>query len=213
MRQGPAWPALAFDWDGHKETRPQGFKDYPDCGPDFKPLDYDRNLVRYFEDSTALTRTLAGLGAGELDDGITPADDRRDAALRGRPDRLRPGRPQRPARRGRGLELGGRPAVRAVALRGAARRRRRAVRPVLHAPLRDEGRPLCRRGERWLIPAKRVDAQRALRECRRYKARSAVPRTGREAQLVRAKMAARRTGEVWLGYRLRDGGWNPLDPR
>jgi hypothetical protein len=206
--QGPAWPALVFDWDGHKETRPQKFRDYPDCGPDFKPIDYTRNLVRYFEDSTALTRTI-----GNPDDGLTgpttAAMQRCGVDLIGF-DQVRhndprigsaiwswaPGQPSGPWHCAVQRVDGAAPAGRFYARRCKTKRR-----------------PLCRRGERWLIPAKRVDAQRALRECRRYKARSAAPRTGYEAQLVKAKMAARRTGEVWLGYRLRGGGWKPLDPR
>lgn len=211
--QGPAWPALVFDWNGHEETRPIGFRDYPNCGPDFKRADYSTKLVRYFEDSTALTRTLAALGAGKADDGITPATtaamqrcgvdligldqvSHGDARIAAAIWSWAPGQPSGPWHCAVQRVDGAAPNGRWYARRCASERR-----------------PLCRRGDRWLIPARKVNAHRALRSCRKLKARSAAPRTGYEAQLVREKMARRGTSEVWLGYRLRNGGWNPLDPR
>jgi len=50
--QGNAWRSLAFSWRNHVEQTPHGFRDFPDCGPDFTRSDYDTKLVRYYEDST-----------------------------------------------------------------------------------------------------------------------------------------------------------------
>src|SRR3954449_654431 len=71
--EGSAWPGIAFDWSDHVESgSPAGFRDYPDCGPDYKRPTYDANLVRYFEDSTWLSEGVAFAGGEEDDPGITP---------------------------------------------------------------------------------------------------------------------------------------------
>src|SRR3954452_23499508 len=71
--EGAAWPGIAFDWSDHVESGgPAGFRDYPDCGPDYKRPTYDANLVRYFEDSTWLSEGVAFAGGEDDDPGITP---------------------------------------------------------------------------------------------------------------------------------------------
>jgi hypothetical protein len=68
--EGAAWPGIAFDWSDHVESGPAGFRDFPDCGPDYTRAVYDAKLVRYFEDSTWLSATV---DAGSDDPGLTPA--------------------------------------------------------------------------------------------------------------------------------------------
>src|SRR3954470_16226838 len=72
--EGAAWQGIAFDWSQHVESgSPGGFRDFPDCGPDYTRSVYDTNLVRYFEDSTWLSEGVS-FASGEGDDpGITPA--------------------------------------------------------------------------------------------------------------------------------------------
>jgi hypothetical protein len=70
---GSAWQSQVFDWSDHVENRPVGYRDFPDCGPDYSRATYDTNLVRYYEDSTALTEGASYFGQATTDDGITPA--------------------------------------------------------------------------------------------------------------------------------------------
>ena len=65
--KGDAWQSLAFSWEDHRESRPFDFEDFPGCGPDYTIADSRKHLIRYFEDSTKVTR-----GTGEPDDGLIP---------------------------------------------------------------------------------------------------------------------------------------------
>ena len=68
------WSTMAFDWSGdvHGESRPRGYEDFPKCGSDFDRAKYQRQIVRYFEDSTFVTSSTSSAGAAGSDDGITP---------------------------------------------------------------------------------------------------------------------------------------------
>ena len=70
---GAGWQSQVFDWSDHVENRPDGYRDFPDCGPDYSRATYDTKLVRYYEDSTWLTEGASYVGQASVDDGITPA--------------------------------------------------------------------------------------------------------------------------------------------
>ncbi len=205
--KGSAWQSYAYSWQEHRESRPFGFEDYPSCGPDYDVREYDFRLIRYYEDSTRLTK-----GSGSADDGITPptaaAMARCGVDLIGL-DQVEPfdGRleslvwswaPQQPGD-GRcaliktGAKL---PYGRWFAKTCGVKRR-----------------PACRRGERWIVPRGAVEPREAKRACRRHRAIFAVPRTGYENELLRSSMNARGVRSALLGYRLRQGVWTALDSR
>jgi len=69
---GAGWQSQVFDWSDHVENRPVGYRDFPDCGPDYTRAVYDSTLVRYYEDSTWLTEGASYVGQASVDDGITP---------------------------------------------------------------------------------------------------------------------------------------------
>lgn len=207
---GSEWPGVTFDWSSrHAEERPRDYADFPDCGPDFTRSDYESTLIRYFEDSTQLTGT-----AGNPDDRITPptaaAMARCGVDLLGL-DQLEPddGRlsslvwswgPTQP-KSGKG----------ACAVQRISDRRtfgRWYVRDC------DDSHPVaCRRGDRWLVPAKEVAQDEATALCDRREAEHAVPRTGFEAQLLRLAMEEDGVEKTWLGYRRAGGEWAALDER
>ena len=66
---GAAWRSWSFGWSDHKETRPHGFS----CHADFTQDDYDRTIVRYFEDDTWLTSAASNTPAASRDHGIDAA--------------------------------------------------------------------------------------------------------------------------------------------
>jgi hypothetical protein len=74
--EGADWRSQAFSWRNHVEETPHGFRDYPDCGPNFKRADYDGKLVRYFEDSTWLSAGVTAFSGGDQGEGLTPANVR-----------------------------------------------------------------------------------------------------------------------------------------
>ncbi len=210
---GSAWPGVAFDWSAHKETRPQGYSDFPACGNDFDRATYDSTLIRYFEDSTGLTAGTSLVGASERDDGITPTTAAQMARCGvdllgmdqllpadGRLENLvwswAPGEPS-----------SGSCAVQRVdsrfpygrwESRGCGERHPAACRTA---------------GGSWLIGASVVPQTAARNGCRALGAQLAVPRTGYEAQQLRVAMQAAGAGVVWLGYRRDGGGWVAQDSR
>ena len=191
---GSEWPKVAFDWSSsHSEARPRGYRDFPDCGPDYTRADYDGKLIRYFEDSTQLTSGASVAGAADPDDGISAAtasamtrcgvdlfgldqvavDDPRFAALvwswaPGEP-RRRPGCVAQSAGRWYSLRC--------------SRRLRVA----------------CRLADgRWRVPSRLGTHASSPRVCRRARATWDVPRTGYDAQQLRLAMERVRASRAWV---------------
>lgn len=204
---GAAWPAVAFDWSSpvHVESRPRGFQDFPDCGPDFGRDTYESRIVRYYEDSTALTAGASTVGAQTVDDGITPATAARMARcgvdLTGL-DQLLPDDGRLDAlvwswERDEPAADGGDCAVQAPGGRW-------------HARDCGERHPVaCRAADgAWTVAGPPVPAAAAPARCRA--AGHAVPRTGFENELLELAAGG---GEVWLGQRREGDGWAALDPR
>nr|MBA2523986.1 hypothetical protein [Solirubrobacterales bacterium] len=207
--KGSAWHSIAFSWeDHHRESRPQGFEDFPACGPDYKLREYKATLIRYYED---VTRT--GTGTGGADDGLTP--ETTAAMVRCGVDmlsfdRLEPfdGRlegtiwswaPEEPStgrcaliRTGENLPFG----------------------RWVSAPCGSlAARPACRVGRKWLVGHRRLDPHKAELYCERHHAQLSVPRSGYENQLLRLAMEKAKTRSALLGYRLKRGEWTPSDAR
>ena len=205
---GSGWPSVAFKWDEHKEERPFGYRDFPDCGPDFTPPIYQSSLIRYFEDTTRLTGTV-----GRPDDGITPqtaaAMARCGVDLIGL-DQLRPSD-------GRLEALvwswaAGQPGRGRCAFQGRGRAALRARWHTLACSKRR--RPACRTdGGAWRLGRLFVRATAGRRACRKVGAAYAVPRTGFEAQLLRQVMESAGVRQAWLGYRRFGSSWVALDQR
>jgi hypothetical protein len=191
---GAMWPTVAFDWSKtHEEERPVGYRDFPDCGPDFTRADYDGKLIRYFEDSTQVTANASLVGQATPDDGITPQtaaamtrcgvdlfgldqvvpDDPRFAALVWS---WAPGEPRR--RPGCVAQFAG---------RWYSLRCSRRLRVACRLP---DGR--------WRIPSKLGTHAQAPEVCRRRRAVWDVPRTGFDAQQLRVAQERVRAGRVWL---------------
>jgi hypothetical protein len=203
---GGTWSEMVFDWSGdvHSESRPQGFQDFPDCGPDFDRATYDSRIVRYFEDSTFVTSTASTVGAAGTDDGITPetaaAMARCGVDLTGL-DQLLPddGRldalvwswaQDEPSPTG-DCAIQRRDTARWEAASCAA-----ASRPA--ACLAPDGS--------WLVTSRAVAQKKAAAACEKQGASFAVPRTGYENALLRAA-TPETVATTWLGYRLTDGRW------
>ena len=206
--KGDAWQSLAFSWEDHRESRPFDFEDFPGCGPDYTIADSRKHLIRYFEDSTKVTR-----GTGEPDDGLIPetvaAMVRCGIDLVGL-DQLTPfdGRleglvwswaPEQPST--------GRCAIDKVGARFPFGRW--FSKPC--ASLR--GRPACRKGNRWIVPRGRSDRRKGIAVCRELGGRLSVPRSGYENQLLRLAMAKRGARSALLGLRLKRDTWTARDPR
>lgn len=206
---GGDWSSMVFDWSGdvHSESRPNGFQDFPGCGPDFDRATYDDRIVRYFEDSTFVTSTASTVGAAGTDEGLTPettaAMMRCGVDLTGF-DQLLPDDGRLEASVWSWAE--GEPARRRCAVQG------------------DDGRweaVWCKRGRRpaacrtasgsWLVTQKAVRSKRASAACAKQGAAFAVPRTGYENELLRQAKADEAT--VWLGHGRAAEGWRALDPR
>ena len=57
--EGNRWQSYVHDEEPRKTGSDNAaFRDYPDCGPDFTPEQYDRQLIRYYEDATQLSRAV-----------------------------------------------------------------------------------------------------------------------------------------------------------
>jgi hypothetical protein len=211
---GSAWPGVAFDWSGHKETRPQNYSEFPTCGQDYDRATYDSTLVRYFEDSTGLTAGASLVGASETDDGITPETAAQMARcgvdLLGM-DQLLPG-----DGRLRNLVWSWAPGQPAVG--DCAVERVDSTFPYGRWQSRvcSQRRPAaCRTAAgSWMVSGAAVTKRAAAVQCRMRGARLAVPRTGYEAQQLRVAMQAAGVTEAWLGYhRAADGSWVAEDSR
>jgi hypothetical protein len=191
---GAAWPGLVFDWSSRGEERPHGYTDFPQCGSEFTRAEYDANLIRYYEDSTALTA-----GVGSPDDGLTPETTARVARcgvdLTGF-DQLLPDDGRLEAMVWSWAEDEPRSDAGDCSIQRAdGRWKARSCR---------ERQPLaCRASDgSWSV------ARRCARETRH-----AVPRTGHEGQLLRVAMQHAGVTAARLGQRRRGESWVALDPR
>lgn len=68
---GSDWHGVAFAETRRKEGRPVGYGGYPHCG-DADLTKEDGVFRRYFEDSTVVNPATAVVGQSSLDDGLTP---------------------------------------------------------------------------------------------------------------------------------------------
>jgi len=210
---GTGWAEVAFNWDSHVESRPVGYQDFPDCGPDYDRATYESTFVRYYEDSTALTNVVGPpTGVATPDDGITPttaaamtrcgvdligldqltgpADPRLEAMVWSWAAN-RPAAPGTRPRRGCAIQRQARPATggRSAWFDRICNRLRR---------------PACRRanGSWRILPAAR-DQAGAKRACERRDLVLGAPRTGYESQLLAQAMSAAGAKHAWLGLRRR----------
>lgn len=203
---GTRWQGLVFD----EELRDTGsdnapFRPFPDCGPDFKRRDYDRKVIRYYEDATQLTRAT---NAGETDP-ITPA-------LAGRMTRC-------------GVDIigldmlvQGDPRLTALVwswARGEPRSAGSCSVQLLDGRWKArscaERHPAaCRDGSgAWLISQRSLSAGEAPHLCGSKRWLHALPRTGYEGQLLREAMKRSGAKVAWLGQRRDGSAWNPREVR
>jgi hypothetical protein len=209
--------SVAFANGAYAEERPMKFTDFPVCGPDFTRADYTKKIIRYYEDSTQLTRQTSKVGLETADDGLkpvtvaqmarcgvdlidmdqlTPTDGRLAALVWS----WAPGQPT----------AAGNCAVQVVTAalpfgRWQAR------------PCSERHRVACRttRGNWHVALGAALPASAGARRCGRPHTSAAfsVPRTGYEAQRLRLAMHAAKVSVVWLGYRRAGATWLPLDKR
>ena len=197
-----AWRAEVHGWDDHEETRPQGFEDFPSCGPDFDRETYDTALVRYFEDSTWLTNGGSAVGATEADDGITPqtaaAMTRCGVDLLGL-DQLVPSDGRLPAVVWTWAD--GQPAAGDCAAQRADTRWESAA-------CGTRMRAACRTGDGgWTVTRQITDWAGAARACAVQGATFAAPRTGYE----NATLDLAQRGAKWIAVRRGAAGWDATD--
>ena len=205
---GTAWPAQVWSFADHVETRPRGYRDFPDCGPDFDRATYDNELVRYFEDSTQVTRGGSVVGASTRDDGITPATAaamaRCGVDLLGL-DQLTAGDPRLDAlvwSWAAGEPLSGDCAVQRADARWEAR------------ACRGRHPAACRAADgSWRLTPRAEQSWNAARACASASAVFAAPRTGYEGQLLRVAMEAAGAREAWLGLARSGDAWLAADAR
>ncbi len=205
---GTAWPAQVWSFADHVETRPRGYRDFPDCGPDFDRATYDNELVRYFEDSTQVTRGGSVVGATTRDDGITPATAaamaRCGVDLLGL-DQLTAGDPRLDAlvwSWAAGEPLSGDCAVQRADTRWEAR------------ACRGRHPAACRAADgSWRLTPRAEQSWNAARACASASAAFAAPRTGYEGQLLRVAMEAAGAREAWLGLARSGDAWLAADAR
>ncbi len=206
---GPAasWRGAVFTWDDHLETGIGEYSEFPECGTDFTREEYDAQMVRYYEDSTALSATVGDPGA--IDDLTAAQLARCGVELLGF-DQLAIADPRLAAviwSWGPGEPAKGSCSVQRVG--GSVpfgRWKSRACAGKRPAACRSKA------GE-WSVSEDRVEFADAKAACRAQKSRFAVPRTGYEAQLLRLAMEAAGIRGAWLGQE-RDGtAWTPLDRR
>ena len=203
--EGNRWQGYVFDEKPRKTgSDNSAFRDYPDCGPDFTRAQYDGQVIRYYEDGTQLSRSVNG-ATDPIDGPLTARMTRCGVDLIGF-DFLAKGdsrlaalvwswAPGQPTARGfcSVQRSDGRWETRACA---------------------ERHRVACRDAAgRWFVPRGRVIARAAPRLCVSAKVVNGVPRTGFEGQELRAAMVRGRAPTVWLGQRLREGGWTRVEKR
>jgi len=223
---GTGWAEVAFNWDSHVESRPVGYEDYPDCGPDFDRAKYNSVVVRYFEDSTALSNVVGPpTGVATADDGITPptaaAMARCGVDLVGLDQVTGPADPRfeglvwswqvnrpKPGRKGERDCAVQRQGVAVAQTLGGGERS-----AWFDQRCRRLHRPACQSADgAWTILPQRLRQRRADAACERGGLALGTPRTGYESQLLGEALTAAGTRQAWLGYGRTGAAWNPTDP-
>ncbi len=221
---GTGWGDVAFNWNSHVESRPVGYQDFPDCGPDYDRATYQSTLVRYYEDSTALTNIVGPpTGIATPDDGITPetaaAMARCGVDLVGLDQVVGPADPRLEAlvwswAANRPAAPGTRPR-RNCAIQRQARLATAGRSAWFDRICNRLHRPAClARSGKWRILPGARSRSRARAACKRRNLTLGAPRTGYEAQLLASAMSAAGAKVAWLGLRRRASGrWVTTDPR
>jgi hypothetical protein len=200
------WRGAVFTWDERLETGIDTYSEFPECGTDFTREQYDSSLIRYFEDSTALSEAIGN--PGSIDATVAAQLARCGVELTGF-DQLAvddprlaamvwswaPGQPEKgrcsEQRVGENVPFG------RWKSDGCADKRRSA----------------CRKPNgRWKLTP-RVELESAEESCARAGATFAVPRSGYEAQLLRLAMERAGVRGARLGLVRADGVWRGLDER
>ncbi|HEY1358375.1 MAG TPA: phosphatidylinositol-specific phospholipase C domain-containing protein [Thermoleophilaceae bacterium] len=202
---GNAWRGWVFDETRRKTGSDNAaFRPFPGCGPDFTRGQYDAYPIRYYEDSTQLSKTAAG---GKTDpitaaiaarmircgvdiigfDQLTTDDPRLEAVVwswaRGQPGAAGNCAVQRPDGRWEA--------------RACSERHRAACHTRTGA---------------WRVSGLSGPAPSAPRLCGGSR-RTAVPRTGYGGQLLETAQKRAGAGAVWLGYRRTRAGWGRYERR
>jgi hypothetical protein len=203
--EGNRWQGYVFDELPRKTGADNSaLRDFPDCGPDFTRAQYDQQVIRYYEDSTQLSKSVNG-GSDPIDAPLAARMTRCGVDLIGL-DFLARGDPRLAAQVWSWAP--GQPAA-----RGSCSIQRYDGRWVTRTCDRHR-RAACRDTTgRWVVPRASVTARAAPRACASARLVNGVPRTGFEAQQLRAAMARGRAAAVWLGQRRRGGGWARFEKR
>ena len=188
---GADFRKLAYTWNSHVEETPHGFKDFPNCGPNFTRATYDSKLVRYYEDSTWLSAGNDAVGGSDGGEGLSPTDVR--AMVRCGVDlfgfdQLTPGDGRLDAAVWSWAK--GQPSRRGCASMGSDGRwystRCNAKLPAA-----------CRASDgSWTVTTNAVKQQDAASECAASGSRFDAPRTGYDNELLKTAAAGKR---LWLG--------------
>jgi hypothetical protein len=204
---GTRWPSYVFD-EAPRITGSDNapFQPFPGCGPDFTRAQYQAHPIRYYEDSTQLTRTSNGGATDPVTPALAARMIRCGVDLIGL-DQLVPGDPRLTAQVWSWAP--GQPGA-----RGNCAGQRVDGR-WLSLPCSQRHRVACRTdGGTWRVPRQKVRAVAAPRLCGSARYVNGVPRTGYEAQLLRVAVArAPGSGGVWLGYRRGRSGWRRYEKR
>lgn len=203
---GARWPSFVFDETPRKTgDENSAFRDFPDCGPDFKRPQYDAFPIRYYEDSTQLTRTTKNGGTDPVTSRLAARMVRCGVDLIGF-DQLVRGDPRLEA-----LVWSWAPGQ--PAARGSCSVQRADTRWEARA-CTQRHRVACRgRSGAWVVPRGRVRAAAAPRLCGKPSLVNGVPRTGYEDQLLRVAAARSGAATVWLGQRRRGADWKRFETK
>lgn len=203
--EGNRWQGYVFDEEPRKTGKDNSaFRDFPGCGPDFTRRQYDRQVIRYYEDGTQLSRTVNGrtdpidarlaarmtrCGVDLIGFDFLAAGDPRLAALVWS---WAPGQP----------DASGACSIQ----RSDGRWEARACSERHRVACRDAA------GD-WFVPRSRVAARSTPRICASTRVVNGVPRTGFDGAQLRSAMARARAGSVWLGQRRRGPAWARTERR
>ena len=197
--EGNRWQAYVHDEEQRKTGSDNStFREYPDCGPDFTPEQYDRQLIRYYEDGTQLSRAV-NQGTDPIDAPLAARMTHCGVDLIGL-DFLTKGDPRLAA-----LVWSWAPGQ--PTADGSCSVQRSDGRWESRA-CAERHRVACRdTGGRWFVPQGQVPARAAPRLCASPSVVNGVPRTGFEGQQLRSAMVRDAAATAWLGQRRSGAGW------